>query len=108
MFFSFFSPPPPPPPSDPTLTVNKVIEVMGQVGDWKKLGSMLGVPESNLTAEIKHQCSIEEESCKLGEHWVNTDPDASWEKLAWALYKNGEERAMAMAKQYLPKGTWIS
>ena len=86
--------------------MDKVNEVMGEVGDWKRVGSMLGVPESNLSAETKPQSSTEEEkSCKLGEYWVDTDPEASWEKLAWVLYKNGEDRAMAMAKQYLPKGT---
>ena len=95
-------------PSDPTLTVEKVTEVMGEVGDREGVRSWLGVPRSN-QAEIKQQSSTEwEKSRALSQYWVNCSPDASWEKLAIALYNSGEERAAVMAKQYLPKGTCIS
>ena len=102
-------------PSDPTLTVEKAAEVMGEVEDWEGvakgegiLRSGLGVLNSKLQ-EIKRQSSSEREKRRLlGEYWINTDPDASWEKLAVALYEDGEERAAAMTKQYLPKGVWIS
>ena len=50
----------------------------------------------------------EREKCHLlEEYWVNTDPGASWKKLAVALYEEREERAAAMTKQYLPKGMCI-
>ena len=95
-------------PSDPTLTVEKVTEVMGEVGDREEVWSWLHVRESK-RAEIKQQSSTEgEKSRALSQYWINCAPDASWEGLATALYLSGEERAAAMAKQYLPKGTCIS
>ena len=95
-------------PSDPTLTVEKVTEVMGEVGDREWVWDGLGVPGSK-EAEITQQSSTEgEKSRALSQYWVNCCPVASWERLAWRLYMRGEERAAAMAKQYLPKGTCIS
>ena len=98
-------------PSDPTLTVEKVMEVMGEVGNMERVwgdGFGLGIPGSK-RAEIKQQSSTEgEKSRALSQYWVNCDPDASWERLAWTLYRRGEERAAAIARQYLPKGTCIS
>ena len=90
--------------------MEKVTEVMGEVGDrervWRSM--LLGVLDSKL-AEIKQQSSTEgEKSRALSQYWVNCAPDASWESLVWQLYRRGEERAAAMAKQYLPKGTCIS
>ena len=77
---------------------------MAEVGDWERVGSWLDVPYSKLQ-EIKQQSSTErEKSLALGDYWVNTDPHASWEKLARVLYKIGEERALAVAKQYLQQG----
>ena len=95
-------------PSEFTLTVEKVMEVMGEVkvGKWVEVGSRLGVPT---LSEILVQSSTEREKSRaVGEYWVQYVPDASWERLATALYMNGEERAAVMAKQYLPKGIYIS
>ena len=78
------------------------MEVMGKVGKWEKVGALLGVSESKRN-EIKQQ--LGEKNRALGEYWVSVDPSASWETLASALYKMGEETATRMAKQYLPKGT---
>ena len=96
-------------PSDPTLTVEKVTEVMGEVGDRERVWGLLGVPASK-QAEITQQSSTEgEKSRALSQYWVNCYPDASWERLASALYFRGEERAAVMAGQYLPmKGACIS
>ena len=95
-------------PSDPTLTVEKVTAVMGEVGDRERVWRLFGVPDSK-RAEIKQQSSTEgEKSRALSQYWVNCSPHASWGKLAWTLYRSEEERAAAMAKQYLPKGTCIS
>ena len=84
-------------------------EVMGEVGDREGVWVGLGVPDSK-RAEIKQQSSTEgEKSRALSQYWFNCFPDASWKRLAWTLYYQGEERAAAMAKQYLPmKGTCIS
>ena len=94
-------------PSDPTLTVENVREVMAEVGNWVSVGSVLVVPYSKVQ-EISQQSSAKREKClALGDYWVNTDPDASWERLARALYHCGEERALAVAKQYLQQGMCV-
>ena len=91
-------------PSDPTLTVENVREVMAKVGNWEVVGHWLGFPYSK-RQEIRQQSSTErEKSLALGGYWVNTVPDASWEKLARALYHNGEETALTVTKQYLQQG----
>ena len=91
-------------PSDPTLTVENVREVMAEIGDWERVGSWLYVPYSK-RQEISQQSSTEGEKClALGDYWVNTVPDASWERLAMVLYQCGEERTLAVTKQYLQQG----
>ena len=88
-------------PSDPTLTVENVREVMAEVGNWLNVGSELGVPVSKWE-EISQQSSTKtEKSLAVGDYWVNTVPNASWEKLATVLYQFGEQRAAAVMKQYL-------
>ena len=95
-------------PSDRTLTVEKVMEVMGEVGMWVGVGIFLGVPLHKRN-EIQQQSSTEtEKSRAVGEYWVQYVPHASWEGLSTALYRWGKERAAVMAKQYLPKGMCIS
>ena len=81
-----------------------VREVMAEVGNWERVGSSLGVPPSKLK-EISQQSSTErEKSLALGDYWVNTAPDASWEKLATVLYQEGDKTAVAVTKQYLQQG----
>ena len=78
-----------------------VREVMAEVRDWESVGSWLNVPYSK-RQEIMQQSSTEREKClAVGDYWVNTDPDASWERLAWVLYQSQEEKALAVVKQYL-------
>ena len=84
--------------------MENVREVMAEVGHWVRVGDGLGVPRSK-RQEIKQQSSTErEESLALVDYWVNTDPRASWEKLGMVLYQWGEERALAVTKQYLQQG----
>ena len=93
-------------PSDPTLTVENVREVMAEMGDWEKVGNIfgLGVPHYK-RQEISQQSSTKRKKClALGDYWVNTDPDASWERLAVVLYRSREGRALAVTKQYLQQG----
>ena len=94
-------------PSDPTFTVENVAEVMGEVGHWERVARRL-IPDSKLQ-EFKQQSSTEKEkSHAVGGYWLDTAPVPSWEELAQVLYEKGEERAVAMAKQYLPNGMCIS
>ena len=77
---------------------------MAEVGNWKSVGIVLGVPDSKLL-HISQQSSPKRLKClALGDYWINTDPDASWERLARVLYQEGEERAAAVMKQYLQQG----
>ena len=89
-------------PSDPTLTVENVTEVMGEVGHWERVAQALYIPDSKLQ-EIKQQSSSEKEKSRaVGGYWVNTHPVPSWERLAQVLFMKGEERALAKTKRYLP------
>ena len=89
-------------PSDPTLTVENVAEVMGEVGAWERvargdgLRHGLDVPNSKLQETKQQSSSEQDKSCTVGEYWVNADPNAFWIKLARVLYEAGEERAAAM------------
>ena len=74
------------------------------VTNWEEIWRGLGIPYSK-QLEIKNRSSTKGEKSRItGEYWINTDPDASWEKLTWELYDKGEKKAAAMAKQFLPKG----
>ena len=84
--------------------MENVREVMAEVGDWWMVGISLYVPHSK-QQEISQQSSTKrEKSLALGDYWVNTDTDASWERLAWVLYQRGEDRAAAVTKQFLQQG----
>ena len=99
---SLFSPSACVSPSDPSLTVDRVLEVMGKVQEWRMVGEELVVPRSKVD-EIEEQSSTEmEKRLELGRYWVNTHPDPSWEQLGTLLYSWGEERAAMVVKQYLP------
>ena len=95
-------------PSDPTLTVENVREVMAEVGNWKMVGSSLLVPYSKLQEIIQQSSTEREKSLTLGDYWVNTAPDASWEILARVLYREQQERAVAVTKRYLQQGMCCS
>ena len=87
--------------------MENVREVMAEVGNWKEVGVCLGVPYSKWE-EISLQSSTErEKSLALGDYWVNTAPDVSWERLGRELYQNGEERALAVVKQHLQQGMCV-
>ena len=74
---------------------------MAEVKSWIGVGIWLDVPDSK-QEEISQQSSTErEKSLALGDYWVNTDPNASWERLAGALYEYGEEKALTVMKQHL-------
>ena len=93
--------------------MDSVTEVMREVVNWEVVAQRgtrgrrgLGVSDSRIQ-EFKLQSSSEKDkSGAVGSYWVNTDPFASWTKLTNVLYRNGEERALAMVKKYF--GTCIS
>ena len=80
---------------------------MAKVGSWLNVGISLGVPHSKWEEIILQSSTKREKSLALGDYWVNTDPNASWEKLAQVLYKEGQEKAAAVMKQYLQQGMCV-
>ena len=62
---------------------------------------------SDMRSVNSHPLHEREKSLALGDYWVNTTPDASWERLAMKLYQRGEERALAVTKQYLQQGICV-
>ena len=95
-------------PSDPTLTVDNVMEMVGEVGDREWVWVWLDVPQFKQTKLMQQSSTDEEKTRAVSQYWINSSPDATWKGLTMALYDNGEERAAEMAKQYLPKGMCIS
>ena len=81
---------------------------MAEVGDWKLVGVMLGVQESKLEEISQLSSSEREKRLALGDYWVNTAPDASWEIFARLLYQFREEKALAVTKQYLQQGILVA
>ena len=79
-------------PSDPTLTVENVTEVLGEVGVWERVGFQLLVPHSKLQEIKQLSASDREKSQSLGRYWVTNAPGASWERLGYALYEMGVPR----------------
>ena len=61
----------------------------------------LDVPE-----HMVDHLSGREKKHAVGNYYVQTHPDASWEDLAFRLYIAQEYSAVEKAKQHLPKGMW--
>ena len=93
-------------PADPTLTINNLRLVTSSVQDWISLGnynSGLGVPWSVLN-EISANPAILTEEDKMAamlQYFLNNVPMASWQKVAGALYRMKEEKALQAAKKFL-------
>ncbi len=95
--------------SDPTLTQEKVNRVMGKVGDWREVGVSLGVPRSRLK-QIEDTHSTEEgKKFSLVRYYLRTVHDASWERIAGALYYRHEDSALAVVKElfHSPQGMHV-
>ena len=57
--------------------------------DWFKLGVLLKIPLSSIE-DIAASCkNVMEAKGRMLSLWLNSDPDASWEKLADAVRKIG-------------------
>ena len=87
--------------------MENVREVMAEVKNWSLVGFGLGVPLYKQEEIIQQFSTAREKGLALGDYWVNSAPDASWEKLARVLYQKGEERAVAVVKQYLQQGMCV-
>ena len=91
---------------DPTITVEKVIEVMKTVAveKRKKVWSCKDIVPDPQLEEIYQNCSIEEERIHAcADIYVNCHPDCSWTHLCEQLYLENELTAVRMAKSFLPQ-----
>ena len=74
---------------------------MDEIKDLERVRSLLGVPE-----HMVDYPSEREQKHAVGNYYLQTDPDASWEDLTGSLYLAEEYSAVEKAKQHLPKGMW--
>ena len=81
---------------------------MEAVGDWRQLAMFyLNIPGAIKERITKQHATDKMQSRAAGKWWVHTHPFPSWDGLASALYRNGEERALERMTQYLPKGAYM-
>ena len=77
--------------------------IMDEIKDWRKLGMGL-VPLH--VVDDHHYPTVREKKHAVGNYYLQTHPDASWEDLTFNLYVTEEYIAVEKAKQHLPKGMW--
>ena len=73
--------------------------IMDEIKDLQRVKSLLGVPE-----HMVDHLGEREKKQAVGNYYLHTHPDASWEDLTWRLYLAEEYSAVEKAKQHLPKG----
>ena len=85
------------------------MEVMEEVENWEMVVDDMGlhIPDCKLQEIKQHPSTGREKNFAVVEYWFNTEPFASWKGLAKTLYWKAEERAVAMAMSYLPKGVQL-
>ena len=86
------------PPPNPEL--KDLIDL--QVGDWYRLGLSLNLKSDDLNIiEEDHRRDTRKQTCKMFDHWLKAQPDASYEQLIKALHKVGDETvANSLRKKY--------
>ena len=85
------------------LSVKDLLEAVRDVPDWHTLGTELGLPRGQLR-EIEVQHNIQgaaRQKSAMFDRWLARCLDASWQKLAEALDRMGEEGAAdAVRRKY--------
>ena len=74
---------------------------MDEIKDLGRVMGVLVVPE-----HMVYHLSEREKKHTMGNYYLQTHPDASWEHLTKMLYYAKEFIAVEKAKQHLPKGMW--
>ena len=65
-----------------------------QVSDWSRLGLALKLDSYDLDIiEKDFRGDTRKQTCKMFDHWLRTQPDASYEQLIKALHEVGDETA---------------
>ena len=60
----------------------------------------------NIPDHMLDYLSEREKKHAVGNYYLQTDPDASWEDLTMRFYLAEQYSAVEKAKQHLPKGMW--
>lgn len=84
------------PSNVPSLQASRVPELNDlmhlQVSDWKRLGLALKLNSHELgIIEKDHQGDTKTQTLKMFEHWLKTQPDASYEQLIKSLCEIGDK-----------------
>ena len=88
-------------PSDIKLELKDVVLAVREVTEWHDLGLQLGLPEYVLKVIASHP-NVEEHQRMMLSKWLESDPSASWEKLAAALFTLGKKvSAENVRRQFL-------
>ena len=74
---------------------------MDEIKDLEQAMDWLDVPE-----HMVGNLSEREKKHAVGNYYIQTHPDASWEHLTMNLYLAEQYSAVEKAKQHLPKGMW--
>ena len=93
--------------TDPTLTVEKVADVLEKI----KVDKRRQVWERVLTREVVDQLysshsTEKEKTLSCSDTYVNCYPESSWEHLTSLLYKEDEMTAVDQARPFLPPKGW--
>ena len=94
--------------TDPTLTVEKVTEVMEKVeGDKRRLWERVLTwnYRSPMNQLYSSHSTEKEKTLSCSDTYVNCHPEASWEHLTTLLYEEDEMTAVDQTRPFLtPKG----
>ena len=73
-----------------------------QVSDWSRLGLALKLDPYDLDIIKKdHPNNTKSQTCEMFDHWLKTQPDASYKQLIKALHEVGDERvAISLCNKY--------
>ena len=98
--------------ADSTLTINNLRTVTSSVRDLYRLGHYhagLGVPQRVRGEMIANPAMAEEDKrTEVLLYFLRNVPMASWERVAGALYRMKEERALQAVKKFLTVSTGTS
>ena len=97
--------------TDPTLTVEKVADVLEKVKVDKRRQKVWGrvltwKGESPVDQVYNSHSTEKENTLSCSDTYVNCYPDSSWEHLTSLLYIEDEMTAVDQARQFLPPKGW--
>ena len=83
------------------LNEKNILNAIAQVTRWQELGLQIDVPPYKLEEIRLNSSTVAECKIALITHWLNSDDDASWEKLADALERDYHTFADGIRKKYI-------